>query len=251
MIVQEAFAEAVSNPRDDAPRERFAAALWVEGQESSADFVRCQLDRCRLRRRDLRWVAATEAAAAADGPPRHLDERFAAPIRGWRSAARVGWGRGLPERVTVNAIDVATDGETLRQRMPLCELTIRDYAAVGPTFFDLPVLAGLRSLAFVPSPFSLADVEALAASPMLTRLLSLGLANLDLPPEALDILARSPVLSRLRYARLDGNQFADPNAGDPLEAAWLRTRHGARAWFDGFVLGTAPPSEAFDPPVAG
>lgn len=254
MSVRDAFAQAVTSPRADVPRDALQAALLLDGQPEAAAFVRRQVDRAGARRRRPVWDAELEAAALAENAPAWLDERFGAPVRACRGVSRVGWGRGLPERVTVNAIDLATDGETLRERLPLCELTIRDYAAVGPTFFDLPVLAGLRSLAFAPTPFGLADLKALAASPMLLRLRVLGLANLDLPASALDLLATTPSLAALRYARLDGNRFIDPNPaapGSPPLTIILETTYGSRPWFNGFALGYAPPSEAFDAPATG
>ncbi|GDX80226.1 hypothetical protein LBMAG42_20370 [Deltaproteobacteria bacterium] len=251
MSVREAHAQAVTSPRADAPRDAMHAALLLDGQAEAAAFVRRQVERAGNRRRSPVWDTELEAAALAESVPAWLDERFGAPVRACPGVSRVGWGRGLPERVTVNAIDLANDGETLRERLPLCELTVRDYAAVGPTFFDLPVLTGLRSLSFAPTEFGLTDLEALAASPMLLRLRVLGLANLDLPASALDLLATAPSLAALRYARLDGNRFTDPNPalqGAPPRTSQLAADHPWRPWFHGFALGYAPPSEAFDGP---
>ena len=245
-----ALAAAISAPRTDAPRHRLVGALTVAGDTASASFVRGQLVSASLRRNLGRPNPQLEADLSREVPPDPLARRVLDPVLAWPGADRVVWGRGLPERITVPARRFFEDGALLRQRMPLTDLTVRDYARVGPEFFDLPWLAGLRTFALAPTRFGLADLEALIASPFLTELRVLALSNLGLPPEALAMLVNAPSIARVRYLRLDGNAFLDPNPPAPgavsrMAAVIVRAR-GRPAWLPGFAVGFAPPSEALD-----
>lgn len=263
--ITNAIANCLKDPRADAPRAALADALAHANEADSAAFVRAQIGFAQARRAVGKMVGKLEQQAAFTFPPASWQARLGAPVENWlrkylrnAHAPEYAWARGLPEAATVEARAFADDGAALRACMPLIDLTVRNVQTVGPSFFDLPMLAGLRSLRFAASKVDTGIVAAIANSTHLSRLRVLDLAHCGLPASTLDTLAQSAVLRELRYVRLDGNAFDDPNPvrdedeggyrGDkPTRAAeLLRQRHGDHAWFNGHAADYAPHAEAFD-----
>lgn len=262
MTLEPAYAAVVARPRDDAPRARFAD-LVAGTEPDTATFVRDQLALAQRRRAAGRADPAVERAARRLlAPPAAHDRRFDAARRlldgtvpAWAQA--FGFGRGFLERATVSGAWFAARGLELTSLAPIVDVTLTAVPADATELFDSPAWSHVRSLRFKGPPVTLAQVEALAASPYLAQLRGLDLASMDLPEAAAHTLARAPTLSHLRYVRADGNRFPDVNPtldeqdgqayGErpSVFAAQLRARYGDRPWLAGVVLEREPHPEAW------
>jgi hypothetical protein len=262
MDLRTAFAAVCAEPREDGPRERFAD-LVAAAEPATASFIRDQLDLARRRRQHARRNREVERGAmrVAAPPPGH-DARFArarelleGTVPAWTQ--RFGFGRGFLEKATVDGAWFATRGTDLLAAAPVIDVAVHALPPDATACFDNPAWAQVRALHFVGPPITLAQVEALAASPYLVRLVWLDIAAARLPEAAIHAIAASPTLRALRYVRADGNGFPDPNPTldeadgqvyGELRSAFgeaLRARHGERPW-----LVPGVPAEAGPPPEA-
>lgn len=242
-------ADILARPREDAPREAFAAAVAATDAEAAA-FIRAQLDVARRRRAAVRPDREVERAARRClAPPARHEARWGAPIVAWLSQAPpphapVGWGRGFVESATVEARWFLSFGAELRARAPVVDLVVRNLPRGADGFFESFALEGVRSMRFEGPPLTLSQLRSLAASPFLGRLAWLDLAYMQLPAGAPDVLF-APGLAGLQYVRLDGNACPDVNPSvdeeggatfgerPSAEAARLRAIHGDRPWLRG------------------
>lgn len=263
MQLASAHAAVIAQPREDAPRARFAD-LVAASEPATATFVRAQLAVAAKRRAAGKRDRAIEAEALrCSAPPPEQEARGSGVVARLLGGTvpvgfqRMEWGRGFLERITVDAAWFAQRGPELMAAAPILDVTLHNTPCDPEELFDSPAWAQVRSLRFVGPPPGMAIVTALARSPYLGRLAMLDISYARLPEAAIHLIAESKGLAGLRYVVASGNGFADVNRSLDEEdgvvygernsqfAAELAARHGARPWFNGVPCEREPRPETF------
>jgi hypothetical protein len=258
--VQRALAAVLADPWGDAPRERFADEVQGVDPERAA-FIRDQLDIVRqrraagVRRKDIESDAlGASLAGLANG------ERWSngiLPLFGPPSPGTKPWRyrRGFVEEVTLPAAHFLKIASALYARAPILDLVLKDVRPVAAQLFASPHLSRIRSLSLANSGLGDAELGILTHSRHLGRLRWLSLYFNAITDEGVEALARAKsALPALRFVRLDGNPCRDPNPWVEEEdgrvygvhpsarGEELMERHGSLPW-----IGENPSSEAPDP----
>jgi uncharacterized protein (TIGR02996 family) len=132
--IESLYDRVVDDPRDDAPREAFAAA--VENTDPDwAEFIRLQLETARARAARVDpGPTATREATLRD---RH-DQRWSHPVKDLTQAH--GFLRGFVEWVWMDAEVFLMFSEDLYHRAPVLHLDLIDAQEIVDELFDDPHL---------------------------------------------------------------------------------------------------------------
>jgi len=251
----------LANPRDDAARVAFAAAV-AASDPGRAALVRTQLEIAQLRRqhaKEERWEALERKAdrlAQAHGARWGKGlERFVPQGSPWESAWT--WRRGFVEGVKMSPRAFLDHADALFRVAPILDLVATSADGLAD-LLDSPFVSRLRSLSCFNLKLGDAGARALLDTPFATHLAWLDLAHNRLSDATVEALAAAQNLPVLRYVRLSGNPCADPNPtfdegegivfgtlGSP-RARELVAKFGPIAW-----LGPWPSAEAPDPEAVG
>lgn len=217
----------LAKPGDDAPRLAYADWLALNGQSERADFIRLQIERSRLPRRDPARIYPGERERALLAA--HAVE-WLAPLP---EAARrtVRFERGFPGRAEVEIVDFLSWNDDLWQVAPVTTLRLVDTVLASGGFREgmdkeremralaaKPQLAYLRTLDLTESGyFVLADLNTLLTSPHLASLHQLIAADIGAGPpkwgtagdKIVQVLDRAKDLAGLRVLSLESTGITD------------------------------------------
>lgn len=232
----------LADPDADVPRLEYAQ--WCAGQRDPAwvargEVIRAQLD---LDRADPQAVATGQLFGLQHRVRELVDahgDAWAGPIATW--ADEVRFVRGFVEWIRLPASEFLARGSEIFERAPVRHLDLSAVRDVDEALFETELLAGVRSLAMDRCSLYDIHVQLLAASPHVTTLRWLSVANNKLTLAAAEALAASKNLPSLRFLEFRGNEV------DPVEqlgldsgvvvASWmppegvaLEARHGHLPW---------------------
>jgi uncharacterized protein (TIGR02996 family) len=181
--------QIIAHPETEVARRQYADAV------AATDPARAELIRLQLGMRDQRKAGATPTL-------HHLDREralIAANGRAWAGRAgelvwRYQFLRGFVEHVTMTASEFLARAADLYRAAPVRHVTL---SAARP------------------------QIQRLAASPHLARLISLDLSDNRLGDEAIKALASSPHLRKLRLLRVAKNDLGRDAAEALVESAML------------------------------
>src|SRR5262245_21304260 len=213
----EAMSEALlagilAEPDDDRRRAVYADWLEEHGQDRRAEFIRLQ---CRLVQMD----------ESDPDRPDLLDrewELLAVYRKRWQPAPPCvlagylrdsAFLRGFFARVSVPAAALLEHGAEWYGAYPLEERRITDRGRLLGEIVRQAWLGQVTGLDLSHHDITLAELEALLASPHLGRLRRLLLRSVALTPDGVESLARSPVLLQLRHLDL-GDDYFGPRLAD-------------------------------------
>jgi hypothetical protein len=237
-------------PRDDAPREAFAASV-ADVDPDRAEFIRTQLDIARSRRAGRPYDAAASARAMALAA-RH-GRRWAADVS--PLAGRFQFRRGFVEEVHLSPAVFVERADALFRAAPVLDLVATSADGLAD-LLDSPFAARLRSLSLFDLRLGDELASMLADSPFLTGLAWLDLRHNRLTDRAIDRLAGAKNLPSLRFCALSDNAGEDPNPrGDDdeggrrgLKRTWAGVRvekqFGKLPWLGRFTSDDGPDPEA-------
>ena len=207
------LAAIMAAPDDDAPRLAYADWLTQQGGPQG-ELIRVQIELTHLPPDHVRHAALKfreEQLLAAPQPllgplaPLGLDIRFE---------------RGLVSSVTTTASRLLACAAELFRAAPVQELCLKAAAGLLPQLAARPELAGIRRLFLTFSDLTAPDVQALAQSPHLGRLVTLNLARNAIGDDGLRALVTSAACPRLADLWLAHNSIGDDGlialAGAPL-----------------------------------
>jgi uncharacterized protein (TIGR02996 family) len=209
--------EIKASPGEDTPR--LILADWLEEQPDPADAARGQLMRVQC---ELARVGVGDPRGSA--LQRRQDALLAQHARAWLGplggllASRYFWGGLL--RVTLDArgfVEAAGSGVAGTEAWAWVETLQLCHGADLPPerlreglgLFEPVAELNLRSAGAGDR-----QVELLAGSPHVSRVVAFNLGNNRLTDRALLALARSPHLKRLRHLYLNGNQIGSPGVAE-------------------------------------
>jgi uncharacterized protein (TIGR02996 family) len=190
---------ALARPQDDGPRLVYADFLEQTGDP--ADAARGELVRVQL-----------ALARNPDDPALHnlqadlLQRHYAAwtaPLRGF--VGGVEFRRGLPDVVSVEAVEFLDRGDELFRTLPVRRVQFLNAAPVMPLLAQCPFLAHVRELDLCWNDLGNGGVHLLARSPHLKRVESLDLSFNGLDDAGVTLLAESSALPSLRELALNDN----------------------------------------------
>ena len=239
------------SPRDDAPREAFAAAV-ARTDPPRAEFVRTQLEIARSRRSFHPYDAA--AAARAMGLASQHGRRWAAEVEPFL-AGRFQFRRGFVEEVRMSPALFVERADALFRVAPVLDLVAASSDGLAD-LLDSPFASRLRSLSLFDLRLADDVASLLAESPFLTTLAWLDLRHNRLTDRGIDRLAAAKNLPALRFCALSDNVGEDPNPrGDDdeggrrgLKRTWAGVRvekqFGKLPWLGRFSSDDGPDPEA-------
>ncbi|MBI3271701.1 MAG: hypothetical protein HYZ53_22105 [Planctomycetes bacterium] len=256
----ELAAAVVLEPRADAPREAFAAAVAAT-DPPRAELVLAQLEVARRRRAGERYDALAPLLARAMALCAAHGRRWAAAIDPLLTPAppyapRFQFRRGFVEEVRTSSGAFLASADRLFGAAPILDLVITSLDGAAAEFFACRWLAKLRSLSFFNAGLTDRDAEALATSPVLGRLAWLDLRSNRLTDRGIDAIGATECLAGLRWCGLAHNRGKDPNPlGDEDESGRRgvrRTEAGVRLvrqfgplpWLGRFTSADPPDPEA-------
>lgn len=245
----------LNNPWPDAPRRAFAAFLadparsGPEHDPARARFVTLGLDLARaLRERDSYSRCTSIEAEQRAVAPLALRELWQASLMAAAGGAGGGlkpaFGRGFPERITIDAATFLARAPDLYAAAPILDLVLADVTPVADELFESPFLARIRSLDFARAEMTAVNLKKLASSPFLGKLLWLNLYGQPCGMPGLEALARSRALPALSWVGGGGRDTPDVNPraredesgvigheANPI-ASTLAGRFGSRLWLE-------------------
>ncbi|WP_437533491.1 TIGR02996 domain-containing protein [Sorangium sp. So ce726] len=235
-------------PDDDAPR--LAYAQWSSGQGDAASIARGELIHAQI---DLMHTAPEVIKTGRAFGLQHriweLIERHGASWAGAiaGSVDAYHFVRGFVGWIKVSARRFLDHGEGIMALAPVQHLDLTDVRDVDEALFDSPLWSHIRSLSMDACGLHDLHLQMLAASPHLTNLRWLSVADNHLTLAAAEALAASPYLQDVRYAEFRSNPT------DPVEqlgydsgvvvASWmppegkdLEARFGPKPWLHREVI---------------
>ena len=207
-----------TNPGDDAPRLVYADWLDEHGDPARAEFIRVQVERAALPKWDARHVGLwlRERALLRANVGRWRDELPALPGVTWGAFRRgfvsaVGFGTFAALKANAAAVSAAAPVEEATVRWPRRE----DEAE------RVPPIPGLRALSVTGTVVDMADVELLAAAPLLGTLRELTARECDLGIGGFRRLVASPHLKQMTALRVPFNSVGSGAVGTLHRATTL------------------------------
>ncbi|MEX1364000.1 MAG: TIGR02996 domain-containing protein [Nannocystaceae bacterium] len=199
-------------PDDDAPRLAYAA--WCDGQGEVVSSARAELIRDQI------TLAGMDPADLKAGRGFRLERRieqglerhhaaWAQPLLGWVRAAH--FQRGFVGWIHLSARQWLDHGAQILAHAPVQHLDLVGIRDVDEALFESPSWAGIRSLSMNDCGLHDVHLQMLAASPHVTELRWLSVADNHLGQTASEALAKSSTLHRLGFVELGSNPF------DPVE----------------------------------
>lgn len=236
------LAAITADPEDDAARRAFADHIRPSDPDRAA-FIEQQLAQAQARRQ-------------ARGPRTTADDRFLVRHEAeWtrtlaRYTARLTFDRGFVAAIRIDPYLFLEYGEWLFHQAPIRCVELSKPADGRFPMAELaasPLLARLDAISLHDETLRRADLERLADSPHLDRVLVLGSVALELDGSVYSDLARNPQLRKALALRLSddgypGQRFEPTGDYDlhdhpihawtapTLEAAALEARHGYLPW---------------------
>jgi uncharacterized protein (TIGR02996 family) len=215
----QAFLEDIlAHPDDDAPRLIFADWLEDEGDSDRAEFIRVQVERARLPEWDARQVRL------------RLREQELIKARGheWKQDLPhldgFTWGdfrRGFMATARFDSFEVLEEQATECWSVAPVEAVSISWPGQHATAERIPPLTGLQELSLDTTPYDPAEVERLAAAPLLSTLRVLNAAHSNLGVDGFRLLAASPYLGNLKALRLPANSIGNGGIDALLNAGSL------------------------------
>jgi uncharacterized protein (TIGR02996 family) len=237
-----------ADPHDDGPRLVYADWLDEHGDPERAEFIRVQCELARASEDDPR-------RPTLEGRERLLLSRHGKAWKGNDPHVRGGtFQRGflVPRRWSLSASDFLRLKPEAFDAAPLWEVRLRDVLTTMPRIAASPHLGRLCGL-HIEKEYLVNDdhVRALAASPYLSNLTTLNLAENRIGDAGVEVLAAAPVLHRL--TRLDLTSARVGDAGAQALAASPSFGRLRELLLGGIKVGTAVPrlSEASVAALAG
>jgi uncharacterized protein (TIGR02996 family) len=206
------LAAVLADPDSDAPRLAYADAADRRG-DPRGELIRLQIE----------WRAAMqeEWGRVSIGPMwnriqellRQHRATWTAPVAGLVDQARIL--RGFIEGVEVDAAAFLAHADELFRRAPIRHLNLTGARAVADQLAASPHLSRMVSLDLTQNHLGDDAFRRLMTSPHLWRVRALYLGLNDLTHDAVEALAACKSLSELEYVSLSGNPV-----DDPVEVCW-------------------------------
>jgi uncharacterized protein (TIGR02996 family) len=214
-----AFLEHIrANPTDDAPRLVYADWLDEHGQPERAAFIRIQIERAGLPKWDALQVGLSfrERALLRANLGRWRDELPTLPGVTWGAfrrgfVAAVGFGTFTALKANAAAVWAAA---------PVQEATVR-WPRQEDEADQVPPIPGLRALSVTGTVVDMAEVELLAAAPLLGTLRELTARECDLGIGGFRRVVASPHLKKLTALRVPFNSVGSGAVGTLHRATTL------------------------------
>jgi len=200
-----ALAAILAEPWNDAPRLELARLAATRGDP------RAELIREQLAERDARAAGNTIDALGHLGRANVLvrsHPEWTAPLRDL-GARDVRFERGFPAEITIDAEPLLAHGRELLALAPITALHVRSARGRIAELVRAPLLATIELLDLDDQGVTDADLEALAASPHVSRLRQLDLRFNLIGARGIEALAASTRLGALAQVNLGANP-ADP-----------------------------------------
>jgi uncharacterized protein (TIGR02996 family) len=231
MTDRDTFLRAIiADPADDTARLVFADWLEENGEPARGEFIRTEV---LLARRD-----PDDEAAEARRPPlfARRDELLKAHKREWLEpflgyARESSFERGFVQEVEVPAEAFLTHGERWMALTPLTRVKFTDFQFRGDgrpepprltdDLFASPLLSRLEKIDLAQTRVTDDDIELLARHPDLSRLRELVLRYNGLGPDGAITLAGMEQLQGLESLDLVGNVIGDRGARAIAQSAHL------------------------------
>jgi len=211
---QALFQAVLDRPAEDTPRVLFAAFLHAQG-DPYGTFIRAQLARTQALRH-----GSDEEASRFEEEARWIENehRTTTWMNGIEKLVRLPWFiRGFVEKVVVDARQYLDHADELYRRAPIRHLVLSEVGDLVAEVARDPHLAQLVSLTLDNStgkrPIGDAGLAAVAVSPHLRNLKTLGIPHQGIGAAGLEALCASKVLPSLIYINMVGNKFDDPIEG--------------------------------------
>jgi uncharacterized protein (TIGR02996 family) len=212
------------NPEDDTPRLVYADWLDEHNQGDRATLIRTECELARIDR--------------LEQPTRHkelreLEKKLEPHREKWRKKlpylVGIQWGaycRGFIETVWAESwADFERASPIIRRNIPLVELQVR-LAFGSKSFAQSSALEGLRRWhSWVD--MAVPTLQALVASPYLSKLESLSLRSAALDEEGVQVLATAQALAGLKQLRVFSNFTLDEDCARIIkeQAIWGQMEH--------------------------
>ncbi|HTE56342.1 MAG TPA: hypothetical protein VK698_36060 [Kofleriaceae bacterium] len=222
-----------ASPEDDRLRRRFADALVAAG-DPWAELVSLQIDRAS--RASERREREREAELIEE-----LGPRWSAPLAAIPGVRDIGFERGAPGRLVVDAAALGVAGPVMAG-FPIAHLDVIGLGGRVDRLAAYPRLGRLLSLGLADAGIDDDGAGALAALGW-SRLAWLDLAGNPIGRAGVEQIAAAPALRELGFLGLERTRFDPrerPSSVDwdgtvlalelPAEGAELIAKHGERAW---------------------
>ena len=208
-----------THPDEDTPRLAFADLVEEEGDALRARFIRTQVALARAPAYDPAWVNARQHEP--DAPTGWSMAHTLPPVPGGAGWHRFEFRRGFPWKVSVRSLDAFVGGgAAVFDAAPIQALDIeaRDSSDLAQ-LADWPFLARLHKLEFSIGWFGARDIATLTESEHAANLTELGFEFDGITPNGLEVLAGSPLFTRLSGLELRSNAIPPALLVDALGAA--------------------------------
>lgn len=200
----------VHDPESDQLRLAYAKSCATTDPDH-ANFIRLQIEDRNLLRSREDSTKVSIAARELLNRPGHK-ERWAGPI-----ADQVGWydfGRGFVEDIEIAAAEFLEQGEKLYSLAPVRRLYLKSVAPVAEALFNSPLLDRIVCIGLEAQKLNDQHMALLAASPYLGHLGCLSLSGNHVTTAGLESLMRSKGLPSLKCTRFYGCPVYETELGD-------------------------------------
>lgn len=243
----------LDDPEADVPRRALSEFLRAE-KDPRGDFIRFQLDAWDVRKK-RGWGTAEEAMLnlAADELKVVHGKTWAKELEPVPAATQLRFYRGFVEAVTIDARAFLEQGASLYKVAPIRHLSLTGVKGVIDAIAATPLLGRLVGLVLQMNQLDDADVARLVTSPHLSKLKRLDLGTNSIGEAGLEAIAASAQLPALRYLNLANNPVSLPGEAIgadgstvtlPKEGQLLEAKYGPKPWLHGpSTLVTWPPTE--------
>ena len=204
---QALFQGVLDDPDAEAPRRAFAAWLDARG-EPQGEFIRLQLEASRELRKEGHSTEYIELGRRATELRSRYGADWSRPVDSIASEPR--FYRGFVEGVTIGTAEFLSRADQLYRAAPIRHITFTGARGAMAALAASPALARLVSIGLQDNQLGDGDVQAFAASPHLGRLRRLTLAWNEIGEQGLEALFASSSLTGLAYLNFEGNRVKSP-----------------------------------------
>ncbi len=210
----------LSSPDEDVPRLSFAQ--WCEGRSDPPTTARGDFIRTQLSLANLDVTAHPREEYSLRYQSEKLDRRYHQDWGGEVGALveEYRFDRGFVEFVALLAGEFLELASRVFSLAPIRHLRLTEVSRAEGVLFNSPHLSGIRSLDLSRCGLADSDVAQLAASPFLTELRWLSIAENEVGVEGAGALAASFSLPHLRYVNFRGNRF-EPNLRHTFDGGYV------------------------------
>ncbi len=238
MTLDNLFASILNDPHSDQLRLDYAN-ICDSTDPARAEFIRLQFEERDLLRAGGKWsTPGTKADVLVDkdGHRRTWSGAIATKVAGY------SFGRGFVEYIKIDAQEFLRAGERLYELAPIRRLCLTNFAPVAQAIFASPLVDRVVSLTLEAQRLNDDIVSLLASSQHLEKLQCLGLARNNISTAGLESLMRTDRLPALCYVDLSGCPVYDTDLGEEYadelghiiyvkEGLWpIEERLGRKTW---------------------